>query len=125
MPQYENTSMALLVNYTDHDQESYYGGYEYDARQRSLFMNYIYQSIFGNNPNQKFSAGASFNYDNYDEIFGDYKRTENGLVKNTPVNPQREERVGGVFSSIPYILDQTDIDGRFYVMIITIWPEVL
>lgn len=97
MPQYENTSMALLVNYTDHDQESYYGAYEYDARQRSLFMNYIYQSIFSNNPNQKFSAGASFNYDNYDEIFGDYKRTENGLVKNTPVNPQREERVGGVF----------------------------
>lgn len=38
MPQYENTSMAILVNYTDHDQDSYYGARDYQARQRLFFL---------------------------------------------------------------------------------------
>lgn len=97
MPQYTNTSMALLVNYTDHDQESYYGARDYNARQKSLFMNYIYQSIFGNNENQKFSAGASFNYDKYKETFSDYVFSGDRYIKTLPVYPEREERVGGAF----------------------------
>lgn len=71
MPQYENTSMALLLNYTDHTQDSYYGRKIYNAGQKSFFANYIYQSIFGNNPGQMYSAGISFNYDKYDEDFRD------------------------------------------------------
>ncbi len=58
MPQYENTSMAILVNYTDHDQDSYYGARDYQARQQTVFSNYIFQSIFGQNENQKYSAGC-------------------------------------------------------------------
>lgn len=42
MPQYENTSMAILVNYTDHDQDSYYGARDYQARQQTVFSNYIF-----------------------------------------------------------------------------------
>lgn len=97
MPQYENTSMALLLNYTNHHHDATYGGYDYDAKQQTLFANYIYQSIFGTNPNQKFSAGTSFSYDRYDETFSDYSRTPDGLVKNAAVNPVREDRSGGVF----------------------------
>ncbi len=97
MPQYENTSMALLVNYTNHDQKSYYGIRDYNARQQSLYMNYIYQSIFGNNINQKYSAGLMFTYDKFDESFNDFIRKESGLSPTPEVFWNREERVGGAF----------------------------
>lgn len=97
MPQYENTSMALLINYTDHTQDAYYGAREYDAGQRSLFVNYIYQSIFGNNPDQKFSTGFSFNYDRYKENFNDYVLRGMEFVRTDPVYWTREEKVGGAF----------------------------
>lgn len=95
MPEYENTSMAILVNYTDHDQDSYYGARDYQAHQQTVFTNYIFQSIFGNQVNQKYSVGVSFNYDRYDESFNDY------LValqqKTDLVNFDRSERVAGAF----------------------------
>lgn len=95
MPAYENTSMAILVNYTDHDQDSYYGARDYQAHQQTVFTNYIFQSIFGNQVNQKYSVGVSFNYDRYDESFNDY------LVavqqKTDLVNFDRSERVAGAF----------------------------
>lgn len=72
MPSYENTSMALLVNYADHDQDSWYGAKDYGVRQKTLYANYIFQSIFGNNENQQYSAGFSFNHDYYDESFLDF-----------------------------------------------------
>lgn len=95
MPQYENTSMAILVNYTDHDQDSYYGARDYQARQQTVFANYIFQSIFGNNENQKYSAGLTFNYDRYEESFNDYLIATG--QKTATVNFDRHERVGGVF----------------------------
>lgn len=95
MPQYENTSMALIVNYTDHDQDSYYGARNYQARQQTLFANYIYQSIFGQNENQQYSAGLTFNYDRFDESFNDF------LVaiqqKTGTVDFLRKERTIGAF----------------------------
>ena len=72
MPEYENTSMALILNYTDHDQDSYYGGRNYDVRQRTVFANYIYQSVFGDTENHNYSAGLTMNYDDYREGFNDY-----------------------------------------------------
>lgn len=95
MPRYENTSMALLVNYADHDQNSYYGARDYDVRQQTLFVNYIYQSIFGSNKDQNFSAGLSFNYDRYDESFREYlPETER---RTSIVDFDRTERVAGAF----------------------------
>lgn len=94
MPQYPNSSMALLTNYTDHRQDSYYGVREYDGRQKNVYLNYIYQSVFGNNINQKYSAGASFNYDWFDEFFKDYVVEENRMPET---GLGRIEKVGGVF----------------------------
>lgn len=95
MPQYENTSMALLLNYADHDQDSYYGARDYQARQQTVFANYIFQSIFGNNENQQYSAGLSFNYDYYDESFNDF------LIPTQTITPSvafdRKEQVAGAF----------------------------
>lgn len=96
MPQYENTSMAVLVNYTDHDQDSYYGIRDYDAHQKTVNANYIYQSVFGENVNQKYSAGFSFNHDGYDEFFRDFV-----IARESDRMPsarfQREENVTGAF----------------------------
>lgn len=95
MPEYEHASMALLINYTDHDQDAYYGAKNYNARQRTLFANYIFQSVFGNNENQKYSAGLSFDYDDYDESFNDY--LPKAGVKTGTASFDRTERVAGAF----------------------------
>lgn len=97
MPQYTNTTMAILANYSDHTQDSYYGLKLYNARQQSLFVNYIYQSIFGNNPGQMYSAGMSLNYDRYDEDFRDRVTSGEAGVLTGLVNFKREERVPGAF----------------------------
>lgn len=95
MPEYENTSMAILLNYTDHDQDSYYGAREYLARQQTVFTNYIFQSIFGNNENQKYSAGLTFNFDRYDESFNDFLIATQEKTQMADFN--RTERVAGAF----------------------------
>lgn len=95
MPQYENTSMALLLNYTDHDQDSYYGARDYQARQRTFFGNYIYQSIFGNNINQKYSLGLTFNFDRYQESFNDFLIAQQQQTQTADFD--RTERVAGAF----------------------------
>lgn len=79
MPKYENTSMALLVNLTDHEQDSYYGIRDYYGRQKSAYVNYIFQSIFGDNENQKYSAGATYIHDSLDERLNktSFSRNEN------------------------------------------------
>ena len=95
MPEYENTSMALLVNYTDHDQDSWYGARNFGVRQKTIFANYIFQSIFGNNENQQYSAGISFNHDFYDESFNDFLVTSQQKTETAYFD--REESVAGVF----------------------------
>lgn len=95
MPEYENTSMALLVNYTDHDQDAYYGAKEYDARQKTVFANYIFQSVFGRGDKQRYSAGLSFNLDRYDESFCDF--LTDSQRKTAPAVFERSEKVAGAF----------------------------
>ncbi len=95
MPQYENTSMAWIVNYTDHNQDSYYGARDYQARQQTVFANYIFQSIFGNNENQKYSAGVTFNFDRFDESFNDFDIL--ALKSTKRADFVRSERVIGAF----------------------------
>lgn len=95
MPQFENTSMAWLVNYTDHNQDSYYGVRDYKAHQQTVFANYIFQSIFGNNENQKYSAGVTFNFDRFDESFNDFDIA--ALKPTAATSFIRSERVLGAF----------------------------
>lgn len=70
-------SMGLQLSGVYHDQESQYGTRIYTGRQRSLYANYIYQTIIGNT-NHVIKAGASNLLDDYNEtLAGDrYHRTE-------------------------------------------------
>ena len=70
-------SMGLQLSGIYHDQQSRYGGRNYDGRQQSLYANYIYQTIIGNT-NHIIKGGASFQADDYKESFvgTGYARTE-------------------------------------------------
>jgi len=70
-------SIGLQVAAIDHQQNSYFGLTNYDARQQSFYSSLIYQSII-NNTNHKFRTGLSFQYDQYNETFktDHYKRSE-------------------------------------------------
>ena len=88
--------MALLFNFTDHDQDSYYGVKDYNVSQKTVYLNYIYQSVFGSTEDHKYSAGLTFNYDNYDEFFNDYLFIGGqGVSKSAGFD--RIEKVGGAF----------------------------
>ncbi|PSK94968.1 TonB-dependent receptor [Taibaiella chishuiensis] len=70
-------SMGLQLSGIYHDQQSLFGGRNYDGRQKSFYANYIYQTIIGNT-NNIIKGGASFQADDYKESFtgAGYKRTE-------------------------------------------------
>ena len=70
-------SIGLQVSAFDHTQHSYFGRTNYDARQKNIFANLIYQSIIGNS-NHKFRTGMSVVSDQYRENYKskDYDRTE-------------------------------------------------
>lgn len=81
-------SMGLQLSGVYHDQQSQYGQRAYDARQKSFYANYIFQTIIGNTSNI-IKGGASFQADNYTE----------GFV-GTPY--QRSEYVPGAFVEYSY-----------------------
>jgi len=76
-PEKRYKSIGLQLSAISHEQDSYFGLTTYNATQKNLYGNLIYQSII-NNTIHKFRTGISFLYDNYDEHFKSvvYKRTE-------------------------------------------------
>lgn len=77
-PEKKYKSIGLQLAAVDHTQNSYFGFTGYDARQKTVYANLIYQSII-NNTKHKFRAGASFLHDGYAERFNtaNFNRTEN------------------------------------------------
>ncbi len=72
-----NKSMGLQLSGVYHDFESTFGLRDYDAGQRSLYANYIFQNIIGD-LKHKYKVGASFVYDDYRQTFNqkEYNHTE-------------------------------------------------
>jgi len=54
-----------------HRQNSYFGINQFDIIQRSVYSNFLYNSIFSNTMH-KFSTGLSFMYDDYSEFLDNY-----------------------------------------------------
>ena len=86
-------SLGVQFAGTYHDQKAQFGLRRYDATQKSLYFNMIYQSII-DNTNHQIRMGSSFQYDNYDEIVA------NDLYK-------RNEWVPGVFGEYTYMGSET------------------
>lgn len=82
-PQKKYESIGLQFSAFNHNQKSYFGMTNYNARQQNFYSNLIYQSII-NTSAHKFRTGLSFVYDKYNE---DFKAT----------NYNRKEIVPGAF----------------------------
>ncbi|ACU63108.1 cation transporter [Chitinophaga pinensis] len=76
-PAQKYKSIGLQLSAISHKQDSYFGLTTYNATQRNIYGNLIYQSIV-NNTMHTFRTGISFLYDKYDEQFNAafYKRNE-------------------------------------------------
>ncbi len=70
-------SIGLQLSAFRHRQRSYFGLTGYDALQKNVYANLIYQSIIGTS-NHKFRTGLSYVADDYDETYRNtpYRRTE-------------------------------------------------
>jgi outer membrane receptor for ferrienterochelin and colicin/copper chaperone CopZ len=73
----KNTSLGFQFSGLFHNQKSIYGLRNYDATQKMIYTNLLYQTIL-KSENHKITFGASAIYDNYDENVSNtvYKRTE-------------------------------------------------
>jgi hypothetical protein len=87
-PAYKYRSMGVQASALYHHQYSRYGLRDYEAEERSFYVNYIYQSIIGNTFH-KFKTGFSFMYDEYEE-----------RVEDRPFD--RLEKVPGAFFEYTY-----------------------
>ena len=81
-------TLGFQVSAVYHDQKSQFGLRRYDATQKSLYFNMIYQSIIDNTDHQV-RMGTSFQYDNFEEF----------VVRNTY---NRNEIVPGIFGEYTY-----------------------
>ncbi|MCU7614343.1 TonB-dependent receptor [Chryseobacterium sp. GMJ5] len=61
-------SLGWMNQYVYHQQDSFFGLRNYLGKQHTYYSNLIFESIIGNT-NNKYKAGASFMYDNYDENY--------------------------------------------------------
>ncbi len=63
-------SIGILTSFRNHTVSSYFGDRGYEAAQLSGYANAVYQQMLGKGKDQV-KAGASFQYDGYDERFQD------------------------------------------------------
>lgn len=91
------TNLALVTNYSIHEQNSFYGLKKYDATQNSFYANLTFQSYIGNEKS-KYSTGISLTADKFDEQFMvDFQNSEE-------LNLNRNEVVPGAFLQYTYNL---------------------
>ena len=85
------TSLGIQQQFTYHKLNSYFGHSDYDATQLSYYANLLFDSYIVND-HHKYSVGASYSYDRYNE-------DQNFLpVTQDAVPSQRVEQVPGVFA---------------------------
>ncbi len=111
-PGLAGSSIGFINQFTRHQQDSYFGLNIYNGKQYSYHSNLIWQSILGNT-NHKYSAGFSFNYDDYQESFNDstFSRTEvvpGTFLQYTYSNENRATLLVGIRA------DFHSIYGTFY-----------
>ncbi|MCF8247606.1 MAG: TonB-dependent receptor [Saprospiraceae bacterium] len=71
------TSVGFIYGGSLHDMQNQFGNTRYNGQQRNFYANLLYASFIGTT-DHRVNAGASFQYDNYDEFFNeaDFSRTE-------------------------------------------------
>ncbi len=90
-----NNSMGWVNSFTWFDQQSIFGNRNYNGEVSSFYSNLIFQTIISN-VNHKISSGASFRYDDYNEVFID-------------INKDRKEIVPGLFSQYTWSIPDKSV----------------
>lgn len=72
-------SLGMQFSGVYHDQKAQFGLRRYDATQKSLYFNLIYQTIV-DNTNHQVRMGTSVQYDNFDELVVDTRYERNEIV---------------------------------------------
>ena len=85
-PKDNDKSFALITNFSSHEQKSFYGLRNYDADQKYLYANLLFQSYIGN-LNHKYTAGLSFILDDFNDQ----------LIGNTVMGTDRSEKITGAY----------------------------
>ncbi|NJL13966.1 MAG: TonB-dependent receptor [Microscillaceae bacterium] len=87
-------SLGLAFNIVHHQQETEWGLSRYEASQRSLWLNVIFQTEFS--PRHGLRTGASFQGEIYDETY----RAQ--IESNSSLQRRREEAVPGAFAEYTF-----------------------
>lgn len=113
-------SIAIVSNYSYHDQESLYGHRYYLGTQNYLAGNLIFASHFGNPQAHKYTTGVNYLYDKLEE------NLSGNLSGIFAPNGSRTEKVLGAYFQYSYIIpekltllaglraDNHNIFGSFY-----------
>ncbi|MCT4614337.1 MAG: TonB-dependent receptor [Marinifilaceae bacterium] len=91
-PNDNDKSIAIITNFTTHEQKSFYGLRNYTANEDYFYANLLFQSYIGN-LNHKYTAGLSYIYDKFDDNL-----SQNGENLNT----DRTEKVAGAYIEYTY-----------------------
>lgn len=94
-PGSQYNSLGWINSFTWFDQQSIFGDRNYNGEVKSFYSNLIFQTII-KNTNHKISSGASFQYDDYNELFID-------------INQDQREIVPGVFSQYTWSIPEKSV----------------
>jgi outer membrane receptor for ferrienterochelin and colicins len=91
-----NSSVGLLLSYTMHENDAFFGLNNYLGKQNSFYSNFVFQTALDDHGHHKINAGVSFLYDKYSENF----RT---------IGLNRTESVPGVFGQYTFASHDEDL----------------
>ncbi|RZT96460.1 outer membrane receptor for ferrienterochelin and colicin [Ancylomarina subtilis] len=91
-PKNDDRSIALITNFSSHEQKSFYGLRNYDANQKYLYANLLFQSYIGN-LTHKYTAGLSFIYDDFNDK----------LIGNKVIGTDRHEKIAGAYAEYTWL----------------------
>jgi len=93
-------SLALVADYTYHEQNSFFGIKNYNADMHSVFTNLLFQGGF--NESNRYELGASFRFDRYNELLVDRFMQNNTTKMEQHINLDRTERTAGFFGEYTF-----------------------
>ena len=93
-------SIGTILSFTYHQNLSYFGLKDYNAKQLSGYANILYSNRYGKSERHKFTAGGSFQVDILNEnmlhITDDISRIKSEYIEMVP----------GIFTEYSYSIDE-------------------
>ncbi len=93
------TNIGFINSFIHHNQESFFGLNNYNARENNYYGNLMFQTILGNT-NHQLTSGVSFILDHYNEQLNDStfvkkEHVPGGFVEYTYINPDKMSLILG------------------------------